>query len=147
MLVIVLFKNELKFVWNSFTHVQTKDRTSGNSVAILSEKCFYELAKIALDAYCMPVSTAFVERVFSHMTNVKTKSRNKINTSNLEALLKIRSHLSTNEYCCKDFKVTKNMLWLFNSKMYDGASNDQSSRPSTCSGDSIKFEEIQAIKF
>ncbi|KAK4322674.1 hypothetical protein Pmani_006575 [Petrolisthes manimaculis] len=108
------------------------------------ENCYRELATIALNSYCIPLSTAFVERVFSHVTNVKTKARNRLSTSSLEAILRIRSHMShvktkarnrlstssleailrirshmfVHDICCQKFKVTDKMIRLFTNAIY-----------------------------
>lgn len=36
----------------------------------IREKCYEELTIIALNSYCIPLSASFVERMFSHVTNV-----------------------------------------------------------------------------
>ena len=33
----------------------------------IGDKCYQELVTIALNSYCIPLSTAFVEPVFSHV--------------------------------------------------------------------------------
>ncbi len=118
------------------------------------EKCYKELATIALDSYCIPVSTAFVERVFSHVTNVKTKARNKIIPENLEALLHIRTNLLTTEKCCTDFKVTQKMLNLFTNQMYNtNTKPNDADEPSTSGTENSEileetfglFEEILSV--
>lgn len=98
------------------------------------ENCYRELATIALNSYCIPLSTAFVERVFSHVTNVKTKARNKLSTSSLEAILRIRSHMFVHNICCQKFQVTDKMIRLFTNDIYkkDGSLHTEiSPQPST----------------
>ncbi|KAK3893224.1 hypothetical protein Pcinc_002910 [Petrolisthes cinctipes] len=125
------------------------------------EHCYRELATIAINSYCIPLSTAFVERVFSHVTNVKTKVRNKLHTSSLEAILRIRSHMFTNAICCQNFEVTDKMLRLFTSDMYKrkptragedpqpSTSSASSSNVSTATeeGEDCSIEEILSIDF
>ncbi len=40
--------------------------------------CFRTLAKLVLDKLCLPISNAYVERVFSQATLAKTRVRNKM---------------------------------------------------------------------
>ncbi|KAK4313003.1 hypothetical protein Pmani_015614 [Petrolisthes manimaculis] len=79
------------------------------------KRIFKELSEYALACLTTPVSNAVVERIFSTVTNVKTKSRNRLQTDMLNAIIRIRSHLQFQGKCCKDFKVTTRMLELFNS--------------------------------
>jgi|SRR5215469_2231052 len=108
----------------------TKVRNYENALGI---KCFKELAEISLAAFSLPVSNAFVERVFSFVTNVKSKQRNKINVSTLESILRIKSNLTVNNLCCKDFKVTKNMLSLFTKDIYKQRDDEKQCTPITSS--------------
>ena len=80
---------------------------------------FKELARYALDCLSVPVSNGIVERVFSYVTSVKTKSRNRMNLSLLDSIVTIRSVLHFQEKWCKDFVVTRDMLSLFNNSIYD----------------------------
>lgn len=79
------------------------------------KRIFKELAEYVLACLTTPVSNAVVERIFSTVTNVKTKSRNRLQIDMLDAIIRIRSHLQFQGKCCKDFKVTNRMLELFNS--------------------------------
>lgn len=123
----------------------------------LNENCFEELAIVALSAYCLPVSNAVVERIFSHVTNVKSKVRNKLSTELLSAIIRVRSKLHFRETCCEDFVVTKKMLSLFNNSMYessDGASTSSSAAtpptPSAQDDDYTNediFDDVIAVPF
>ena len=84
---------------------------------------YYHLATYALACLTTPTSNAVVERIFSYVTAVKTKARNKMNSTMLEAVLRIRAHHYFKDKCCKDFVATKRMLELFNAKTLYG-SND-----------------------
>ncbi len=81
--------------------------------------CFRTLAKLILDKLCLPISNAFVERVFSQVSLAKTKVRNRMEHKLLKSILMIRSHLMLNNSCCKDFVVSEEMLKKFNSDMYE----------------------------
>ena len=123
----------------------------------VGEKCYQELATIALNSYCIPLSTAFVERVFSHVTNIKTKARNKLCTSSLDSILRIRTHLHNKDICCRNFKVTEKMLALFTSQMYRGTADmnipggtgeaDQQAASTSAASEGDSFEEILAIEY
>ena len=79
---------------------------------------FRELALYALDCFCLPISNAEVERVFSQMALVKTKLRNKMNTDTLSSILRIRQAVHLNG-CCTNFEPTPDMLALFTMAIYD----------------------------
>ncbi|KAG7159827.1 putative hAT family C-terminal dimerization region-containing protein 16 [Homarus americanus] len=75
---------------------------------------FEELGTYAMACLTTPTSNAVVERIFSTVTNVKTKSRNRLGSEMLDAIIRVRSHLQF-QGCCRDFKVTPHMMELFNS--------------------------------
>ena len=79
-------------------------------------KSYKELAMYALSCLCTPVSNAVVERIFSHVSFIKTKLRNRISLKMLDAILRVRTSLLLNDQCCKDFVITPKMLQLFNSE-------------------------------
>jgi hypothetical protein len=79
-------------------------------------KPYEDLAQYALAALSVPVSNAVVERIFSHVTIVKTKYRNKMQIKMLDSILRVR--LSISSGCCKNFLPTKSMIKKFNSAMY-----------------------------
>ena len=69
----------------------------------------------ALISLIIPASNAIVERIFSLVTAIKTKSRIKIQIKLLDALIRILSHLLGNTICCKDYECAANMLKVPNS--------------------------------
>lgn len=75
---------------------------------------FKELGYYALACLTTPCSNAVVERIFSTVTNVKTKLRNRLGSEMLEAISRVRAHLQLQGKCCRDFRVTPRMLELFN---------------------------------
>jgi hypothetical protein len=85
------------------------------------QKPYQELATYALSCLTVPVSNAVVERIFSHVTIVKTKIRNRLSIKMLDAIIRIRMSLVLKGKCCKDFIVTSRMLELFNVNMYDNS--------------------------
>lgn len=79
---------------------------------------FRELAGFILKVLSLPSSNAVVERVFSIMNTVKTKARNRINTTMLDALLRIKcTFISTNTLCVVHFSPSKSMYDTFNSEI------------------------------
>lgn len=79
---------------------------------------YEDLAKYALAALAVPVSNAVVERIFSHVTWVKSKYRNRMSLKTLDAILRVRLTLQSMGICCTRLEVSKKMLDKFNSAMY-----------------------------
>ena len=79
---------------------------------------FTELAEYALSCLSIPISTAVVERVFSQVTFIKNKQRNRLKVPMLDALLTIKSHLQVRDMCCKHFQVKEDMIRSMNFTMY-----------------------------
>ena len=84
-------------------------------------KQFKDLAEYALTCLVTPVSNAVVERVFSQVTAMKTKVRNRLGLRMLDAVIRIRAHLHARSECCKDFMPNARMLQLFNNADMYGA--------------------------
>jgi len=78
---------------------------------------FRKLAEYALSAMSVPASNAEVERIFSQVTVVKSKYRNKLTTKMLDGLIRVRMHL-LDHGCCHKLQVTERMLKLFSGRMY-----------------------------
>lgn len=75
-----------------------------------------KIATFVLTLLVLPTSNSVVERVFSYMNAIKSKSRNKLQTEMLNALMRVRTEVYFKENrCCKVFSVTQNMLQKFNS--------------------------------
>ena len=86
----------------------------------LNQNPFQSLAKYALACHTNPVSNAVVERTFSEVTAIKTKTRNRIGLELLSALVRIRNEFHMRGGCCHDLTVAKRMLEMFNSEqMYN----------------------------
>ncbi len=86
--------------------------------------CFRALAKLVLNKLCLPISNAYVERVFSQAALAKTKVSNMMGHKLLKSILMIRLHLMLNNSCCKNFVGTEEMLKKFNSSMYEHEANE-----------------------
>ena len=76
----------------------------------LNERPFYELAIYCLSSLCVPVSNAVVERTFSIVTAIKTKTRNRMSLRTLDAILRIKLYFLKRGKCCRDFVVTPGMI-------------------------------------
>lgn len=85
----------------------------------MGEHPFQELSKWALSSLVTPASNAIVERMFSHVTNVKSKLRNRMSTEMLDAIVRIRCHLQFRGLCCRDFVPYPEMMKLFTSDIYN----------------------------
>ncbi|EFA12405.1 hypothetical protein TcasGA2_TC016407 [Tribolium castaneum] len=85
---------------------------------------FKELADFALRVLSLPSSNACVERIFSVMNCVKTKSRNKMQEEMLAAILRIRTYSSNANICCYNFKPSKAMFKKFTSDIYTKMETD-----------------------
>ena len=92
-----------------WAHVYTHKTSSGNAP-------FQELALHALACLTTPVSNTSVEKVFSNIAYFKTNLRKRMQISILESLLRIKTHLISRDICCTKFKVTSEMMQLFNAK-------------------------------
>lgn len=57
------------------------------------ESAFGELAEFALMALTVPISNAVIERVFSVLSLIKCRRRNKLQLRMLESLIRLRVHL------------------------------------------------------
>ena len=79
---------------------------------------FKDLALYALSCLSSPVSNAVVERIFSHMTSIKTKQRHRMETHMLQSIIRIKTWLHFQGISCLGMKVTPKMLDLFCANMY-----------------------------
>ena len=99
----------------------TKVATTKNAA---DELIYSDLAKFALKMYSIPISNAFVERMFSRVTSVKTKLRNRMSIKLLSSLLRIKAHLESNKLCCSTFEPSPAML-KFDSSIYKNESGSE----------------------
>ena len=79
---------------------------------------FKNLGMYMLSLMLMPLSNAATERIFSICGSIKTKTRNKMIISTLDALVMIKTTFHHLKKCCFDFEVTSEMLNHFNLDMY-----------------------------
>ena len=96
-----IFDGELPTAGSQFwTKAVTVKNAGGESV-------LKDLAHFALKAYSLPISNAPVERVFSRVTSVKNKLRNRMGLDLLTSILRIRTSLQQKG---SSFEPTKSML-------------------------------------
>ncbi|KAK3932367.1 Zinc finger MYM-type protein 1 [Frankliniella fusca] len=93
------------------------------------DRPFKDIAFCVLTLMTLPLSNAFVERVFSVMSIVKSKLRNKVSTKMLSAILFLRLHLQAHGKCCTTMDVTEGMLRRFNSRTMYAYPNQGNRRP------------------
>lgn len=94
-------------------------------------KQFENIGRLANIVLCLPHSNAAVERIFSMVTDIKTKKRNRIATDTLEALVRVKLDMKKQEKHCFDYVISKDMYNLFNSRNIYG---DPSTSASSSSG-------------
>lgn len=82
---------------------------------VLKHESFKDLALYALTCMITPISNATVERVFSIVTAIKTKPRNRMQLAMLDALVRLRTTFIVSGKCCTDFEITPRMLKDFKS--------------------------------
>ena len=100
-------------------------------IGVLQHKAFKELATFALTCLITPVSNAVVERIFSVLSSVKTKARNRVQLNLLDAIVRVRAELLLSSKCCKDFTASPEMLKNFTlDKAYAICSNHPSGEDS-----------------
>lgn len=82
------------------------------------EYLFPNLKKIVNIVLSLPHSNAEAERVFSCVTDIKTKKRNLIGENTLNSMCVVRSSLQNNRTDCIKYKVTNSHLKLHKTDMY-----------------------------
>lgn len=79
---------------------------------------FQNIGKLARICLSLPHSNASVERIFSMVSDIKTKKRNKLSASTVSALVRVKLDMQNMKKACYEYPVTEKMLELFNEKMY-----------------------------
>nr|XP_012563314.1 unnamed protein product [Hydra vulgaris] len=108
-----LFENSCipKDTTEFWTAVRHYKNTSGDAA-------FKELADYCLTCLVLPISNAFVERIFSQVTFVKNKPRNRMSDKLLSCVVRVKAYLASRNKCCKDFKISDKMLTKLGTDMY-----------------------------
>lgn len=78
------------------------------------EPLFPNLEQLVYAALSLPHSNAEAERIFSIVTDVKNKKRNRINVTSLDLICKLRSHFQAHNLDCRSFQVDSRHLELYN---------------------------------
>ena len=68
-----------------------------------------------------PVSNAVLQIIFSYVTAVKTKIRNRMSLKILESILRIRATLIILGKCCKNLAISGDKVDKFTVDMYEHA--------------------------
>ncbi|XP_076673662.1 uncharacterized protein LOC143371906 isoform X2 [Andrena cerasifolii] len=90
----------------------------GNTNDISGKYTFKNISTLAQLCLSLPHSNADVERFLSIVTEIKTKERNNLKPQTVAALARIKLDLTDKNVNSFDYKITDNMLNLFNSSMY-----------------------------
>ncbi|XP_063990563.1 uncharacterized protein LOC135169455 [Diachasmimorpha longicaudata] len=123
-------ETDLAFEWHSlpdaFIHSGEKKRVCAlpvdqfwNEVSELKDftdsVMFPNLTKLTKIILCLPHSNAEAERIFSIVTDVKPRKRNKLGTDCLKSICQIRSSNQCHKVDCTTFQVHQDHLDLHNS--------------------------------
>jgi hypothetical protein len=79
-------------------------------IGVLQHQPFKELATFALTCLITPVSNAVVEIIFSLVSSIKMKARNRMQLNLLDAIVRVRAELLLSSKCCKDLIASPEML-------------------------------------
>ena len=99
------------------TYTGTDDDVLGEGDAPVRAP-FLELGRNILGRFALAYSTATVERTFSIVNHVKNKTRNRLQTSTLDAIVRVREFLNNRNVCCHNFEISQGMLQKFTADMY-----------------------------
>lgn len=108
---IELTSLEIDEMWNNILNSKNSDST----------KIFPNLESLVNIVLSFPHSNAEAERIFSIVTDVKNKKRNRISNDTLSAICIIRSSFQDANINCTNFKVDARHLELHNTaNLYRG---------------------------
>lgn len=104
--------------WRNLSYVKWHDNQS--TVSLWTEvgryrdasdiNPFQELYDLAISILSLPHSNAEVERLFSQLNIVKSKLRNRLNTTSVSALLTVRCGLRRLEKCCYSYELPESVV-------------------------------------
>jgi hypothetical protein len=108
--------DEIDMLWNKLPHDNSLKQfvylpidKFWSSLLNLSIPNYKPLANFVFAILTFPVSSAFVERIFSQVSLNKTKFRNCLRVASLDAHLKIKSYLNSNNLNCISFYPLREM--------------------------------------
>lgn len=104
--------------WNRIANVNWNERKDSivfwievyNYTDSCGNRTFQQLAQLAFKIIAMPVSNAEIERIFSFLSIVKNKMRNRLLVETTEAILKVRCGLLHEGQCCHNYELPDTVL-------------------------------------
>lgn len=121
--------NTLAVEWRSLAHVpenKKKELSEMDLDCMWSEisklkdfqddLCFQNISKLANLVLSLPHSNAEAERIFSIVSDVKTRKRNRIGGESLNSICVVRSSFQANAIDCTTYEVEQKHLNLHNNK-------------------------------
>lgn len=94
--------------WHHVSEMKTKEESPP----------FFNLARFMLGMLSLPHSNADCERIFSHITDLKTKKRNQMSTKSIAGNLFTQQVIKRHGKTCVDFHPTYEMIKKINISMY-----------------------------
>lgn len=91
------------------------------------DRKFTVLPAFVLTVLSLPHSNADVERVFSKVTNTRSKLRNRLKTKNVEGCCLASECVKKNGNCCAGFQPSTEMVQRMAVKYYDDQEDDEES--------------------
>jgi phosphoribulokinase len=82
-------------------------------IGVLQYKAFKKLATFVITCLITPLSNAVVERIFSLLSSVTTKTRHRMQLNLLDAIVSVRAEQLLSIECCKDFTASPEILKNF----------------------------------
>lgn len=76
------------------------------------------MATLVTNIFCLPHSSAAVERIFSQVNLNKTKQRNRLGNMTLNGILHSKQYISKNNKDCYTYEISKNLLDKHSQNMY-----------------------------
>lgn len=81
----------------------------------VNQRIFPNISELAFICMTIPHANADVERIFSMITDVKRKNRNRMLTKTTRSLIKVKTELKRKKKHCYDFEISSKMIKKFNS--------------------------------
>ena len=108
---------------------------------------FKELAEFALKILIFPHSNAQVERIFSQLNVTKSKLRDKLCTSTVNAILHVKYGLRRHGKCFKDYKYPAEVLHkIGHMASYHKEQRQEQPQASALAAEPFCSQDIEAIE-
>ena len=85
---------------------------------------YRDICEYIYSCFTIALSSAQVERLFSLVSSVKTKYRNRLKTTTLDAIVRVRAFMHQNKICCNSYDIPNEMLERFTSEIYNVSNDD-----------------------